>query len=434
MNEYLVAVVYCVLDMLKYYFCLKYIFDIHETCKKYVVFFVLNIASLACGISFFVTGGAGICYIIPNICMLWIIFFLPKGDRLKGALYVVFAWIIMDTLTELIRVVAKGLGFKDDILLSSLSWATLNAKICAILLVFIYHGIVNVMIRKKVSYTFKSSQWGVIFVCFMGVILIVPPLEKMGMGKVISANEYIRMSFSLIMVLFLFIGVMIWQSYIVRMNFDMKEREIRYQYMVKTQAAYFEGLLKDYTEIRKFRHDMKAHVMALTELASDSKNEKMMDYLKAINVKLESSIIRSYTGNKAVDAVINELAKSMHDEKIKFEYDGVLRERNDIQDYDFCTIFYNILQNAIEASKALDESEREVSIEVKNVGDKAGIIISNKTLLKKLPENAGSRYTSKKDKDNHGFGIQNIKDVVKKYEGIYEVRVAESRYVVTIVI
>ena len=89
------------------------------------------------------------------------------------------------------------------------------------------------------------------------------------------------------LVLFLFVGVMLWQSYIVKKNLSMKEREIRYQYVVKSQAAYFEGLLKDYTEIRKFRHDLKAHVMALVELATDSKDQKILDYLTSMDAKLE---------------------------------------------------------------------------------------------------------------------------------------------------
>ena len=256
----------------------------------------------------------------------------------------------------------------------------------------------------------------------------------MSNGRNLSSEEYVRMCISLMLVLFLFIGVMLWQSYIVKKNLSMKERELRYQYVVKSQASYFEGLLNDYTEIRKFRHDMKAHVMALTELASDSKNEKILDYLKSIDAKLACSAIKSYTGNKAVDAVINELAKHMEEAKIKFEYEGVLRNREDVQDFDFCTIFYNVLQNAIEASKALDEDKREVSIEVKSVGDKAGILISNNTLLEKIPVEKEGRFTTKKDKENHGFGIQNIKDVVKKHDGIYEARIADSRYIVTIVI
>ncbi|MBQ2609879.1 MAG: GHKL domain-containing protein [Butyrivibrio sp.] len=58
----------------------------------------------------------------------------------------------------------------------------------------------------------------------------------------------------------------------------------------------------------------------------------------------------------------------------------------------------------------------------------------NNTLLDKIPTEKERRFTTKKDKNNHGFGIQNIKDVVQKHNGIYEARIADSRYIVTIVI
>ena len=434
MNECVIAVVYCVLDMLKYCFCLVYVFNIRITRRKYAVFALITTASATNGLCFWLTNGASICYIVPNVFMLLFVFLLQKGNRLKGILYVVLAWIIMDSLTELVRMFALTIGIEQDVLFKELALATLNAKICAILIIFAYHGVVNILIRKKLEYTFSSYQWGVIFASFLGLILIVPPLERMSVGKSLSPEECSNMCVSMMLVLFLFVGVMLWQSCIVKKNLSMKEREIRYQYVVKSQAAYFEGLLKDYTEIRKFRHDLKAHVMALVELATDSKDQKILDYLTSMDAKLERAGVKSYTGNKAVDAVINELAKHMEESKIKFEYEGVLRNREDIQDFDFCTIFYNVLQNAIEASKALDESKREVSVEVKNVGDKAGILISNNTLLEKLPLDKEGRFTTKKDKENHGFGIQNIKDVVKKHDGIYEARVADSRYIVTIVI
>lgn len=434
MNESIAVVVYCILDMLKYYFCLVYVFGIHITRRKYSVFALIATASVLCGLGFKMGKGADICYALPNVFMLFFVFLIQRGGRLKGVLYVVLSWIIMDSLTQVIRLFASTIGFGNEVLLKRLEWGALNAKICAILVVILYHGIVNILIRKKVRYTIQTAQWGMIFVFFFGMVLIIPPLKDMGMGKELSSSEYLKMCISLFLVMFLFIGVMFWQSYIIKKNISMREREIRYQYVVKSQAAYFDGLLKDYDEIRKFRHDMKAHVTALSELAMDSKDEKIMEYLKAIDAKLASSGIKNYTGNKAVDAVINELAKNMEEAKIKFEYEGVLRKREDILDFDFCTIFYNVLQNAIEASKALDESVREVCVEVKNVGDKAGILISNNTTLKKLPPVKEGRFTTKEDKDNHGFGIQNIKDVVKKYDGLYEARVAESRYIVTIVI
>ena len=135
MNECVIAVVYCVLDMLKYYFCLVYVFNIRITRRKYAVFALITTASATNGLCFWLTNGASICYIVPNVFMLLFVFLLQKGNRLKGILYVVLAWIIMDSLTELVRMFALTIGIEQDVLFKELALATLNAKICAILII-----------------------------------------------------------------------------------------------------------------------------------------------------------------------------------------------------------------------------------------------------------------------------------------------------------
>ena len=66
----------------------------------------------------------------------------------------------MDSLTQVIRLFASTIGFGNEVLLKRLEWGALNAKICAILAVILYHGIVNILIRKKVRYTIQTAQWG----------------------------------------------------------------------------------------------------------------------------------------------------------------------------------------------------------------------------------------------------------------------------------
>ena len=117
MNESIAVVVYCVLDMLKYYFCLIYVFDIHIIRRKYAVFALIATASVLCGIGFRMGNGADICYALPNVFMLFFVFLIQRGGRLKGVLYVVLSWIIMDSLTQLIRLFASAMGVGNDALL-----------------------------------------------------------------------------------------------------------------------------------------------------------------------------------------------------------------------------------------------------------------------------------------------------------------------------
>ena len=111
----------------------------------------------------------------------------------------------------------------------------------------------------------------------------------------------------------------------------------------------------------------------------------------------------------------------------------MLRTREDIKDFDLCTIFYNTLQNAIEACEKVEGTKKLISVKVKNIGDKLGISVVNDTILKKLPD-SGVLYTTKSDKVNHGLGTKNVKEVVNRYEGIYDNSIENGRFVVDIII
>ena len=59
--------------------------------------------------------------------------------------------------------------------------------------------------------------------------------------------------------------------------------------------------------------------------------------------------------------------------------------------------------------------------------------MKNNTVLKKLPD-SGILITTKNDKVNHGLGTKNVKEVVNRYEGIYDNAIENGNFVVDIII
>ena len=391
------------------------------------------IISLLLCIGYFGLYGFGDFYILPNVCALLLIFGFEKGYKLKGILYIILSWLIMDSLSELVKLLLSVISGHHDFLLGIISINAITEKLIVLFVLVLYHIIVNMLIRKKVSYSFLPYQWGVIFVSFVGILMIVPTLERIARGVQVESSTYITMCISAMLMLFLFIIVMIWQSYVMRKNMTMRENELNYQYMIKSQSDYFDNLMKNDEEMRKLRHDMRAHITALKELAGTDNDSEMMEYLSRMEEKTNATKTKRYTGNKAVDAVINELTHQMDANGIEFKFDGMFRTREDIKDFDLCTIFYNTLQNAIEACEKVEGTKKLISVKVKNIGDKLGISVVNDTILKKLPD-SGVLYTTKSDKVNHGLGTKNVKEVVNRYEGIYDNAIENGNFVVDIII
>ena len=94
-----------------------------------------------------------------------------------------------------------------------------------------------------------------------------------------------------------------------------------------------------------------------------------------------------------------------------------------------CTIFSNILSNAIEA--AADAEEKYVSVECRY--NERNIIIVVKNSFRNEPENGSPVLkTRKEDLDYHGYGLTNMKDSVDKYNGVFDIEIKEDRFTLTI--
>jgi len=208
----------------------------------------------------------------------------------------------------------------------------------------------------------------------------------------------------------------------------MKQDEIKYQYMLKAQSDYFDGLKNDQEKVRRFRHDVRAHITALQKYLDEGNTEKMQEYLACMQKQVDIDQTKKYTCNMAADAVINDQTKVMQDKNIKFQYEGCPKIREEISDYDLCTIFYNLLKNAVEGCEKVEADEKGVDVKVSNSGEQLLIRVENDTIMKdKIID--GDMFTTKKDIKNHGFGMKSVRAVVNKYNGFYSNKIEDGKFV-----
>jgi sensor histidine kinase regulating citrate/malate metabolism len=104
---------------------------------------------------------------------------------------------------------------------------------------------------------------------------------------------------------------------------------------------------------------------------------------------------------------------------------------------DICRVFANALDNAIEAEVNLpEELAKNILMQIKRTEQFFVIRISNTTNgrvdVKKAVNNPG--YTSKKDREHHGFGITTIRKTVSDYEGMTKFEASDGEFAVSIMI
>ena len=124
----------------------------------------------------------------------------------------------------------------------------------------------------------------------------------------------------------------------------------------------------------------------------------------------------------------------MDERNIRFTVDGTVDGGLKLKPMDMCSIFANILDNAIEASCVCEEPYITVSIKktekffVIKITNSASTKIDTGMLL------SSTGYTSKKDTEHHGFGLLNVRRAVEDLGGILKAESDEKSFALTVML
>lgn len=161
-------------------------------------------------------------------------------------------------------------------------------------------------------------------------------------------------------------------------------------------------------------HDYKNHIVALSQLSQDGKTDEIRDYLKQQNKLLDQNMLYIKTGNSTMDAIINAKKNIADRRNIVFYVNAAVSEECGINSFDIVSILGNLIDNALEACTL--ESNPYIDVSIKEENNFLVIKVIN-AFTGELPENM---QTTKNNKIYHGIGMENIKNIVEKYNGEFE--------------
>lgn len=214
---------------------------------------------------------------------------------------------------------------------------------------------------------------------------------------------------------------------------ERQQRLERENTLVLMNQKYYENMELQQFEIRRLRHDMTNHLQALLALPEQQREEYVKGMLD--NPALIQTF--SWCGDPTANAVLTAKDSLMRQKKVRFSVRLDIKGELPFQKADVCAIFANALDNAVEACMELEESLREVSLEARLGKGILAVNIKNACKgegSKEKAENTkvkGSIWlprTTKKDVENHGFGLASIRKTVKKYGGNMEIKREEQSF------
>ena len=123
------------------------------------------------------------------------------------------------------------------------------------------------------------------------------------------------------------------------------------------------------------------------------------------------------TGNRLLDVLLTEKSLYCEQNGISLSCMADGEKLSFLEDSDLYCLFGNVLDNALEAVKRLEQKERRViNLSVKARGGM--LIIQEENYFDgTITFEDGLPMTTKADKNYHGFGMRSIRMIVHKYKG-----------------
>lgn len=187
----------------------------------------------------------------------------------------------------------------------------------------------------------------------------------------------------------------------------MKEKE-------KYSKESMEIIKRSNEELREFKHDLKNYLLPLQEAMETMPQSEMVKVWEKINQKIEDVQTLIQTGNSYVDSMINTKITLARSEKVDVKC-TILSKMEGIDDVEFCSVFGNLMDNAIEAERKVTE-KKEIIISIEEKMGYLRLEIQNKIEKSVLKENL-SLNTTKKDTNSHGIGHKSVKRTMQKVGG-----------------
>ena len=253
----------------------------------------------------------------------------------------------------------------------------------------------------------KSFLLIAVFVPLISVFLEMQLITQNNISEIIYASTLVCVVLLNFMVFYLYDSIT--KLFTEKVNAAAAKQKSLY-YQKEAQL-----LKQNMGEIKKLRHDMKNHLIAISELSKKHSDTDITDYISALLKKMVRAEEYSQTGILSLDSIINYKLTQAERSSISVSCEIALPDDLNIEADDFVTIIGNLLDNAIEAAEKT-QNDKYIFLNIRYT--KGTLFITIKNSFDGVLNIKNHRFqTTKKDTALHGIGLQSIEAAIRKYNG-----------------
>lgn len=324
-------------------------------------------------------------------------------------LLTILGYLLWNGSVEKVASLVVSYVFIWTVLLGLVEHFWTNAEFCAQAGWLILNGILISAIRHKgIGKTFTALNLLKTFgIAFFSTAFLCDFFMDMIYGNAIQNYVFLSCLVSLLLMVYFYFrqSQLKMQISVLDTQYDLIESQY-----VRAQNFYAENA--------KLYHDIKHHLRALERLLQNGDQREALSYIESVQQPLQCKMIPVHTGVDIVDTVIYEAKEKAEQRNILLVVETpILPSELKLEDREFCVLFANLLNNALEAAK------EQIRL---NVAITAGfLVIEMQNDYKEKPVVKNNHFVSEREQDSlaHGWGMKIIEQIVEKYQGELSIRV-----------
>lgn len=205
---------------------------------------------------------------------------------------------------------------------------------------------------------------------------------------------------------FILLYVLMEQGVKEEMEKRLQEMELLYQ----IENIHYQSIEAKRTEMAKLRHDFNNQLLAAYHMTEQGNSKQSRILIDALRDEIAKTKEYTYCGNPIINAVMEEKSSVCEQQNIRLETSIEVGEEEHIQPVHICSVFTNLIDNAIHATGSCPENERFIEVKAARVEDYLYIKVNN----------SSSEPKKQRSQERKGYGHEILKDIALRYKGEFQ--------------
>ena len=346
-------------------------------------------------------------YLVATTIIISLVAYLCFDDSIRHKVFWIVIFLLIISISEPIVIgllCIANLGTPDEFLQSGTGryLGMIGTNIIYLWLIGLTHRIINKRIRDL-----PIKYWILIItIPIISIFLLQTILD--GFASDDSYN-YISLIFSLVGIIYINLAMFNF--------FESYEDKIKLKYfetLKQQEQENYKLLTLSYKQAREFKHDIENQFLVLNDMLENDDTDSAKEYLVKLSSFVRLANRLCYTGNNAVDSIVNIKGSLAQTYDIEFICKVNIITSIKADELELCRIIGNGLDNAIEGCQRCDSPHKHIWISISEEREKLFIVITNTS----DEVDTAVLSSTKKEKGLHGIGISSIRASVERLEGL----------------